>query len=225
MVASRRVQRMRHTPADGPLTLRPISTLVRTTLFEDGRRSQDVVVGLNHWETPPHPHDFAAIPQPGRIPTTSATLATRRRGRESALRVNAVSHSAERVATAIVLATTSAGDLRTLQAWGDHVGVSRGALRMWCKAAGVSARACLDFLRILRAIVASQDGHWDLPGLLDVVDQRSLTQLLDRGGVRELGRGPHPSIEDFLTRQRFIRDERLVRAVARRIGVDQRNDG
>lgn len=126
-----------------------------------------------------------------------------------------VSHSADRLAKAIVLGTHSPGDPRTLTAWGQHVGASRGTLRMWCKAAGVSARSCLDFLRILRAVTVAGDQAWDLRSILDVVDGRSLLNLLGRGGVRDLYRGTAPTVEDFLLRQRFLLDQQLLQAVRR----------
>lgn len=128
-----------------------------------------------------------------------------------------VSHSAERLAKAIVLATRSPSDPRTLSAWGQQVGISRGALRIWCNAAGVSARACLDFLRVLRAVVATDTETWDLLSTLDIVDQRSLLNLLDRGGVRELLREQRPAVADFLSVQRFLTDPQVLHAVTRRL--------
>jgi len=128
-----------------------------------------------------------------------------------------VSHSADRLSRAIVLATKSPSDPRTLTIWGQQVGASRGALRVWCKAAGVSARSCLDFLRVLRAVIHSRHQPWDLLRLLDVVDQRSLLKLLDRGGVRELCREAPPTVDDFLLRQRFLDNQQVLQAVTRRL--------
>jgi hypothetical protein len=130
-----------------------------------------------------------------------------------------VSHAAERLAHAIVLATDSPADPRTLSAWGQRVGVSRGALRVWCTAARVSARSSLDFLRILRAVIQSQNGAWDLFGVLDIVDERSVVRLLNRGGlVRILKRTEPPSVEEFLKLQRFVKNVDLVQAVSHRLG-------
>lgn len=130
-----------------------------------------------------------------------------------------ISHSAERLAKAIVLATASPTDPRTLTAWGQTVGVSRGALRVWCKAAGVSARSCLDFLRVLRAVMLAQNQPWDLLSILDVVDKRSLFQLLDRGDVREMCRGEAPSTTEFVSRQRYLDNPQVLEAVSRRLNV------
>ena len=108
-------------------------------------------------------------------------------------------------------------DPRTLTAWGQEVGVSRGALRVWCAAAGVSARASLDFLRILRAVVLSPAEGWDLRSSLDVVDQRSFLNLLKRGGVREVCVERTPIVEEFLRIQRFLDAPQVLQAVTRRL--------
>jgi len=97
-----------------------------------------------------------------------------------------ISHAADRLAKAMVVATNSPSDPRTLAAWGQTAGVSRGALRVWCAAARTSARSCLDFVRVLRAVILAETQTWDLFSTLDVVDRRSLVRLLDRGGLREL---------------------------------------
>jgi hypothetical protein len=135
--------------------------------------------------------------------------------------VTVVSHSADRLAKAIVTATSSPTDPRTLAAWGQRVGVSRGALRVWCKAARVSARSSLDFLRVLRAVILSENQTWDLFSTLDVVDERSLIRLLDRGGVRELSRSAKPpTVHEFLIGQRFLDNPEVVQAVSRRLNGD-----
>src|SRR5262249_32937784 len=95
-----------------------------------------------------------------------------------------VSHAAERLADAIVLAARAPADPRTLSAWGQHVGVSRGTLRVWCRAARTPARASLDFLRMLRAVQLSQNQGWDLFSVLNVIDERSIGRLLERGRLR-----------------------------------------
>lgn len=95
--------------------------------------------------------------------------------------------------------------------------MSRGALRVWCQAAGVPARSCLDFLRVLRAVMLPGDQAWDLLSMLDVVDQRSLLNLLDRGGVRELCREKRPTLAEFVHAQRFLTNQQLIQAVTRRL--------
>lgn len=135
-------------------------------------------------------------------------------------RVERVSHAANRLADAIISATHAPTDPRTLSAWGQQVGASRGTLRVWCRAAHTPARACLDFLRILRAVQLSQNQVWDLFSLLDVIDERSVGRLLDRGAVRHfLGHGSAPSVDEFLAMQRFIESTDVLRAVEKRLGA------
>ena len=211
--------------------MRVISTTLKSVSFTGlGGAPSDVEPWqLDPRQTPLHPLDFgpgtAAGAAPGNEvrnqrlewvlrPPNQIETSTPGPGPEATEEAPAVSHSAERVAHAIVLATGSATDVRTLNAWGQRVGVSRGALRVWCQAAGVSARSCLDFMRVLRAVVVADAGSWDLLSILDVVDKRTLTQLLDRGNVRELCGASRPSVQEFLKRQEYIRDERIVDAVA-----------
>src|SRR5262245_4510828 len=108
-----------------PLTLRSIPRQFHSVLFSEHER-RDVTWDLNTEGISRHPREISAPRSRGKTP--GATL---------------VSHSADRLANAIVLATTSPADPKTLNAWGQRVGVSRGALRVWCRAANVSARSCL----------------------------------------------------------------------------------
>ena len=108
-----------------------------------------------------------------------------------------------------------------VNAWGQQIGASRGALRVWCKTAGVAAHSCLDFLRVLRAVVVSRTQAWDLFSLLDVVDQRSLIKLLDRGGVRDLCRAEPPTIDDFLRCQQYVDNQMVLLAVTHRLNEDR----
>jgi hypothetical protein len=206
-----------------------------SVLFRD---DEDVWVQAVPWnldirQLPAHPCDFETLsnligsPAPGlltprsksrsRSPQRVRDRVQRSRGFESGATEPAVSHAADRVANAILLATGSPSDVRTLNAWGQQVGVSRGALRVWCKAAGVSARSCLDFLRVLRAVIVSEHRPWDLLNILDVVDQRSLAQLLDRGGIRKLCEKRRPTVSEFLTRERYLENGQLRQAIARRL--------
>ena len=90
---------------------------------------------------------------------------------------------------------------------------------MWCAAARVpTARSCLDFLRVLRAVILSKNQAWDLFSTLDIVDERSLIRLLDRGGLRDLsGADQAPAVHTFLTVQRFVHNPHVIEAVSRRL--------
>lgn len=192
------------------LTLRVIPDNFQSLLFERDRKSAaGEAVG---W-------DLSRLQAAPSGATLTPALDARLR-LSSASDAPIVSHSADRLAGAIVLATRSARDPRTLTDWGRQVGVSRGALRVWCKAAGVSARACLDFLRVLRAVVRSRNQKLDLLSMLDVVDRRSLLNLLDRGGVRALCRDTQPTVDEFLRRQRFFTNREVVQAARQHLDAE-----
>jgi len=129
-----------------------------------------------------------------------------------------VSHAADRLADCIVLAARAPADPRTLAAWGQHIGVARGTLRVWCRAAHTPARACLDFLRLLRAVQLSQGQAWDLFSLLNVIDERSIGRLLNRGRLKVfLQRTRPPSIEEFIAAQHFVERADVVDAILKRL--------
>ena len=89
---------------------------------------------------------------------------------------------------------------------------------MWCAAARVPARSCLDFVRVLRAVILARNQPWDLFNTLDVVDRRSLVRLLDRGRLRDLSRADQaPALHTFLTVQRFVHNPHVIEAVSRRL--------
>jgi len=123
-------------------------------------------------------------------------------------------HAAVRWARAIVKATKSEIDPKTLLGWSRAAGAATGTLRSWCRAAGVSAKTSLDFARMLRAVLLSTDGHWDPLSVLDVVDERTLKRLAERSGLSMRGHEDAPTVRDFLMKQRFIMNGNNVRAVA-----------
>jgi hypothetical protein len=210
------------------LTLRAVPRPFRSLLLESAR-SWD----LNIRHQPAHPWTFVPSPEadasrPQEVRDARAKVERRNAPSSSTRRVSwprresrdgsaVIAHAADRLARAIVLATASPSDPRTLTAWGQAVGVSKGALRAWCTAAGASARSCLRFLRVLRAVVVAESHTWDLFSILDVVDQRSLNVLLDRGGVREICRQAPPTVDTFIRTQRFLDNDQVLRAVIRRL--------
>jgi len=133
------------------------------------------------------------------------------------------SHAAERWATVVVLIVSSPADPKTLEAWARHVGASPGALRVWCRAARVRPKAALDCGRLLRAVVlARATGKWDPQNLLDVIDHRTLTALLDRGGLpHEVSSSEIPSLESYLRNQALVTDPVNLGAVRGRVSFNR----
>jgi hypothetical protein len=118
-------------------------------------------------------------------------------------------HAAHRWACAVVAATGSERDPKSLRLWGHVVGAATGTLRTWCRAAGVSPRASLYFCRMLRAVVLSRSEGWEPQNLLDIVDERTLKAFLLRCGADS----QQPTIEGFLVTQPLITDPKNVNAV------------
>lgn len=110
-------------------------------------------------------------------------------------------------------------DPSTTDAWGGVVGASGGAIRQWCRSAGVRPKASLDFARVLRAVALSQGRTWELFNLLDVVDARTMKNLFERGGVPHLLEANEPpEIARYLAEQRFIRGPALDTLTALLVG-------
>lgn len=125
-------------------------------------------------------------------------------------------HAAERWAQAVLKALQSDNDPTTFCKWGRIVGASSSMLRAWCRAAHVAPKAGLDFARVLRAVVHSARRGWDLPNLLDIVDPRTMARLFERGQIADFLYCPDPpSVERFISCQRFVSDETALAAVRR----------
>lgn len=131
-------------------------------------------------------------------------------------------HAAARWARALAPVITSAKDPRTVSGWSRLVFVSPGALRNWCRTAGVSARRSLVFARLLRAAFLSQGGRHRPEDLLDVVDRRTYLGLLKFAGLDP--EQPFPvSPEEFLQQQVLVRDADRLHEIRRALAECQRS--
>jgi hypothetical protein len=113
-----------------------------------------------------------------------------------------IHHAAERWAACVVSAVECDHDPRTLEIWARASGVSVGAIRTWCRAAGESPRNSLYFCRMLRAISLASNATWDAFNLLDIVDGRTLRTFLAKCGF--------DSKDETPTLDRFLRDQSLI---------------
>lgn len=111
-------------------------------------------------------------------------------------------HSFDRWAKLVADALSSPRDLKTLKEWGRYVGVSTGGLRNWCRAARLSARQSLLFMRLLRVVVRPRQHHYCAEDMLDIVDRRTFAKVVAAGGGLD---GKLPStVDELLSRQRCI---------------------
>lgn len=126
-----------------------------------------------------------------------------------------VSHAADRWARAIAGMLDSPFDPRTVAMWGKAIGVSEGALRDWCKVAHCRPKSSLDLARLLRAIVQSQESGWDPFNLLDVANERTMRNLLERGGLSDLlSTGAPFTPQGFLSKQHYVTNAMALKALA-----------
>jgi hypothetical protein len=132
-----------------------------------------------------------------------------------------VPHAAERWAHAVAGILDCPFDPRTFAAWAKTIGVGEGTLRDWCRVAHCRPKSSLDFARLLRAIVQAQQRGWDPFDLLDVVNERTMRNLLRRGGLADLLSAKAPlTPHGFVLTQRYVTNERaleiLLASVTRR---------
>ena len=126
-----------------------------------------------------------------------------------------VAHAADRWARAVVGILDCPFDPRTIAMWGKAIGVSEGALRDWCKVAHCRPKSSLDLARLLRAIVQSQEHGWDPFNLLDVANERTMRNLLERGGLPDLLSTNLPfTPRGFLLKQRFVTNDIALKGLA-----------
>jgi FixJ family two-component response regulator len=121
-------------------------------------------------------------------------------------------HAAERWARAVVPIVDAAVDPRTVRGWSRLVYVSPGALRNWCRMAGIPPRRSLVFARLLRVVCLSRGGRHKPENLLDVVDRRTLVGLLRFAGLSGQREFPE-DVDTFLEWQQLVRDPDALRAI------------
>lgn len=128
-----------------------------------------------------------------------------------------VLHASSRWAAAVIRILDSREDPNTVAAWGSCINTSSGALRNWCRTAGIGARRSLVFGRMLRAVVLGINGGASAENLLNVTDKRTLKKLFETSG---LGVPRLPSaIDDFLDRQILVRDPGALSEIRRLLAI------
>jgi CheY-like chemotaxis protein len=128
---------------------------------------------------------------------------------------NARAHAAARWAQAVIGVVDCPSDPRTLFDWGHHIGVSVGALRNWCRTAGLRPKRSLNFARVLRAVIRQPKEGKRAEDWLNVTDKRTLANLLTLGApatTRKPSELP-VSLEAFLEQQTWICEPSAVAEV------------
>jgi CheY-like chemotaxis protein len=149
------------------------------------------------------------------VTTVAAVLSVEDRSRDSGPPSEArdyEAHAATRWSQALVPLVDSPKDPRTLKEWSQVVFVSPGALRNWCRTAGIPARRSLVFARLLRAAYLNRSGDRKPADVLNVADRRTLVGLLRMAGLD--ASLPYPCrLPEFIDRQQLVRDRHALRAI------------
>lgn len=126
-------------------------------------------------------------------------------------------HAANRWADAVTAILDCSFDPKTVSMWAHAIGVGEGTLRDRCRVARCRPKRSLDLARVLRAVVQSRRHGWDPFNLLDIVSERTMKNLLKRGGVIHLlSTSSAPTVHQFLLAQRFVTNRPAVDAVVER---------
>ena len=139
-----------------------------------------------------------------------------------------VPHAVRRWVGIVVPVIDSPKDPKTIAEWAAWVGASRGALRGWCRTAGLRTRRSLSLARMLRVVVRYP--HDRPENLLDFADKRSIESFLRLGCSDGTPCGVPIGPEELLVRQRWITDDVALRELgaalrARETSVGERPTG
>jgi CheY-like chemotaxis protein len=117
----------------------------------------------------------------------------------------------DQIARAMTVVVQYPADTPTVRAWCSLIGKSESSWYAVCDMAGVSAKACLDLARLLRA--CSYAGVTRFEHQLAVADPRTAARLSKRAGLGA-SLASTPSVADLLDCQRMVANRRLTERVA-----------
>jgi ActR/RegA family two-component response regulator len=147
----------------------------------------------------------------------------RRHGRERKAHTTRLeipeAHAYARWAVAVVRAIESPTDPKTLVDWGRAVGASAGALRNWCRTAGLSPKRSLAFARLLRAVSRAEAHGGRAEDLLNIVDRRTLTKMLSLASPEAEEPALPRRVDEFLASQRLISDAGAIDGIRRTLSA------
>lgn len=131
-------------------------------------------------------------------------------------RPNFQPHRATRLARVIVSAHHSDSDVRTVVqvCRASNTGLAPGTFRSWCHAEGIRASRVVNLIRVLRALRLVAEEGCAVSETLDA-DERTIRNLLIRGGVADILASVPVSQEEFCRRQQYVDNRFVVREIVR----------
>jgi ActR/RegA family two-component response regulator len=121
----------------------------------------------------------------------------------------------DQLARAMVAVVIHPEDVPTVLAWCALIGRSKSSVSALCELIGVAPKAALDLARVLRAMRTSATS--DVRETFLVADPRTVTRLLERAGSLAIASAQGPV--NFLDRQQFIGDRRVIDRLAHYLGT------
>lgn len=109
-------------------------------------------------------------------------------------------------------------DVRTLEGWAELVAHSRPSLVRRCAAVGVAPKACLDLVRVLRAVRLA-NALAEQPGSFLDSDPRTCQRLLSQAQPGRSDAATVWCMTETLERQSFVRSRVLISALKRLVRV------
>jgi len=88
-----------------------------------------------------------------------------------------------RWAAAVALIVDAADDPGSIDGWTTLVRVGKSSIKNYCKSAGAPAGDSLGFGRLVQAVHLGSPRNWRPEDVMQVMDERTLTSLLRRGGI------------------------------------------
>ena len=139
--------------------------------------------------------------------------------------VSPIPHAVERWVSVVVPVLDSPRDLNTIALWASWVAVSPGAIRNWCRTAGLPAKRSLSLARILRVVVRDPTGAESAENMLDIVDLRSLSTFMKLGSPTARPHQLPLGVDEVLSLQRWVTDPMALRELKAALNGRRSNDG
>ena len=139
--------------------------------------------------------------------------------------VSPIPHAVVRWVGVMVPVLDSPRDLHTIALWASWVAVSPGAIRNWCRTAGLPPKRSLSLARILRVVVRDPTGAEGAENMLNIVDLRSLSTFMKLGSPTARPQEFPLGVDEVLSLQRWVTDPIALRELKAALNERWANNG